>query len=76
MEGKDEYRLPRGRQVYDAYNGARVGAIVGALVGAIVAAITSPSLAWLILVTAPAGAGLGYLWERKRIAEERAAGSD
>ena len=76
MEGKDEYRLPRGRQVYDAYIGAKVGALVGAILGAILTAVTSPSLAWLIFVTAAAGAGIGYLWERKHIAQERSGQSD
>jgi hypothetical protein len=71
-EMSDDNRLPRGRQVYDAYNGARVGAIVGALLGAILAALLSPIWAVAIPVGGAAGAAAGYAWERRRIRGELA----
>jgi hypothetical protein len=64
-------RLPRGRQPYDAFNGARVGAIVGGLLGGLVTAVTSPALAWVILLGAGIGAAAGYGYERGRIREEQ-----
>lgn len=76
MKNDDEHRLPRGRQVYDTFNGARVGAIVGALLGAIVAAVTTPALAWVILVGAALGGVIGYLWERRTIRSELGEGPD
>lgn len=73
MADKGEHRLPPGTQVYDAYNGARVGAIVGALLGAILAAVTVPVMAWSIPVLGVLGGFNGYLWERRRVRRDRAA---
>ncbi|MCJ7724851.1 MAG: hypothetical protein MUP76_00475 [Acidimicrobiia bacterium] len=71
MAEKGEYRLPPGHQVYDAYNGARVGAIVGAVLGAILTAVTTPVVAVSIPVLGVLGGLAGYLWERRRIEDER-----
>ena len=68
MSKDDDYRLPRGTQVYDAYNGMRIGALVGALLGAILTAVTVPWMAWSILIGAVVCAFLGHGWERRRIA--------
>jgi len=64
---KDEYRLPPGTQVYDTFNGARVGAIIGALIGAVVTALTSPGLAWSVPVGAVLFGAIGYFTERRRV---------
>jgi hypothetical protein len=69
----DEYRLPRGRQPYDAYNGARVGGLVGGLLGTVPAFVLGPVWAAGVLVGGAVGAGAGYLWERRRIAADREA---
>jgi len=68
---RSDHRLPRGRQPYDVFNGARVGAIVGALAGGLVTALTSPSFAWLILLGAAIGVASGYAYERRRVRAER-----
>lgn len=60
-------RLPPGTNVYDRYNGMRVGGLLGALAGAILGALTVPVLLWAIPVLAVAGAAAGYRYERRRI---------
>ena len=72
----DDHRLPRGRQPYDTFNGARVGAVAGALLGALATVLTTASLAWLILVGGAVGAVAGYAYERRRIAVERGRSDD
>lgn len=67
MKDKDDYRLPSGTQVYDTFNGARVGAIIGALLGAVITGLTSPGLAWLIPVGAALFGAIGYYTERRRV---------
>lgn len=70
MAENGEYRLPPGRQVYDAYIGAKVGSFVGALLGAILTAVTVPVMAVSIPVLGVLGGLTGYLWERRRIDAE------
>lgn len=64
------HRLPPGRQVYDAYNGARVGALAGGLAAALAALLTTPVVALTIPVGAAVGAIAGYRWVRSRIRAE------
>lgn len=66
-----DYRLPSGRQPYDGANGARVGGLVGALLGILPAVLLGEGWTWLIIVTAVIGTVAGFLWERRRIAEDR-----
>ncbi|MCB2224842.1 MAG: hypothetical protein KQH83_11800 [Actinobacteria bacterium] len=67
----DDERFPRGRHVYDASNGARVGALAGALLGVVPALFLGPAWALLVVAGGAAGAVAGYRWERRRIAEDR-----
>ena len=67
MESDRRRRLPPGTNVYDQFNGMRVGGLVGAVLGAILAAVTSPVMLWAIPALAVAGAAAGYLTERRRI---------
>ena len=60
-------RLPPGTNVYDRFNGMRVGGLIGAVLGAILAAVTSPVMLWSIPGLAVAGAAVGYFTERRRI---------
>ena len=66
MPQPDEYRLPPGRQPYDALNGLRVGALAGAVLGFVIA-VLSPLGAWVLFVTAAVGAAVGYWSERRSL---------
>ena len=67
MESDDRRRLPPGTNIYDQFNGMRVGGLIGAILGAVLGALTSPVMLWAIPVLAVAGAATGYFVERRRI---------
>ena len=62
----DDRPLPPGRQPYDPLNGARIGALAGGILGALGVALTGMGNAWLVIVGASAGAGIGYWTERRK----------
>lgn len=67
-------RLPPGTNVYDQYNGMRVGGLAGALAGAVIGALTTPVMLWAIPVLAVAGSAVGYRYEQRRIRRDLEAG--
>jgi len=71
MSKSESQRLPPGRQPYDALNGVRVGGFAGLALGAIAAAVTH--VPWFLVIGVLLGAAAGYLWERRRIRQDRPA---
>lgn len=63
---QEQHQHSTGRQPYDGLVGARVGAVSGGVVGLTTAAIVGFSPLWApMLITAAAGAVIGYMTQKR-----------